>query len=389
MRLPLAIVLLGGAFGCVGCSCADDGLPSAAGGVVEAPVYPMALSAPCTPGLALGAGYARITEIPSRDGKQVFVQDINDDGVAVGAQMTAEGKYRAFRHTEAGGVQDLGAQAEFGGESFASAIAPDGAIGGHSAALDTGVLASFRYTASGGRREICPGGCSVWDLNGKGQAVGLVRGRDTATWQAFVFSPVEGLRTLGTLGGARSSASGISERGVVVGNAQLAGSAEGDLGHAFIYDPGATEPGKTMRDLNALARTPGWVLEAANDVNDRFVVGYGLHDGRKRGFRLDLEGGEIVDLGTVRGGGDSFGWAVDAYGDAVGWAVGSDGKNAAFVYAAGLGGVRKLGDLVDPAAGWTLVQANGINDRGQIVGWGYRNGAPRGFKLTVPYCPVH
>jgi uncharacterized membrane protein len=387
MRLPLAIVLLGGAFGCVGCSCADQDLPSSAGGVAEAPVYPVALSAPCTPGLALGAGYARITEIPSRDGKQVFVQDINDDGVAVGARMTAEGKYHALRHTEAGGVQDLGAQSEFGSESFASAIAPDGAIGGHSAPDATGVLASFRYTAVGGRREICPGGCSVWDLNGKGQAVGLLRGRDTTTWQAFVFSEAEGLRTLGTLGGVRSSASGISERGVVVGNAQLAGSAAGDVGHAFIYDPRASEP--VLRDLNALARTPGWVLEAANDVNDRFVVGYGLHDGRKRGFRLDLEGGEVVDLGTVRGGGDSFGWAVDAYGDAVGWAVGGDDKNAAFVYASGLGGVRKLGDLVDPAAGWTLVQASGINDRGQIVGWGYRNGVPSGFKLTIPYCPVH
>jgi hypothetical protein len=48
--------------------------------------------------------------------------------------------------------------------------------------------------------------------------------------------------------------------------------------------------------------------------------------------------------------------------------------------------MRKLSDLVDPASGWTLAQASGINDRGQIVGWGYHHGAPRGYKLSIPYC---
>jgi probable HAF family extracellular repeat protein len=353
---------------------------------VEAPVSPIALAPPCTPGLALGQGYAHVTEIESLGGKQVFVQDINDDGVAVGAETTPDGRFHAFRHTDAGGVQDLGALSGFGPESFASSIAPDGAIGGHSARDGSGVMSSFRYTAAVGRKEICPGSCSVWDLNGRGEVVGLLRGSDTTTWQAFLFSPIKGLTTLGTFGGARSSAAAISEAGVVVGNAQLATSTGTDPGHAFVFDSRDAKP--ALRDLNGLARTPGWVLQAAVDVSDRFVVGQGIHDGNKRAFRLDLASGEVLDLGSLRGGGDSFAGALDPYGDVVGWVVGGDDRNSAFVYATGLGGLRRLGDLVDPAAGWTLSQANGINARGQIVGWGYHQGAPRGFKLTVPYCPA-
>ena len=38
--------------------------------------------------------------------------------------------------------------------------------------------------------------------------------------------------------------------------------------------------------------------------------------------------------------------------------------------------MRRLGDLIDPALGWQLVQANAVNAHGMIVGWGYHNGAP-------------
>ncbi len=94
----------------------------------------------------------------------------------------------------------------------------------------------------------------------------------------------------------------------------------------------------------------------------------------------------MQDLGTIPEGGDSFAWGVDAYGDVVGWAEDATDHNNAFVYAAGLGGMRRLGDLVDPALGWQLVQANAVNAHGMIVGWGYHNGAPRGFKLALPVC---
>ncbi len=172
------------------------------------------------------------------------MHDINEDGVAVGSAQVDGGHYHAFRWTERGGTTDLASQPGFGTQSFTTAIAPDGAISGHSDHGDgTGTLYGYRWTPSTGRVEICPGGCSVWDLNGVGQVVGLLPGRDTTTWQAFVWSAAAGLTRLGTLGGARSSASGISESGLVVGNAQLAGSPPDDVGHAFLYDTQRAPPG--------------------------------------------------------------------------------------------------------------------------------------------------
>ena len=71
MRPHLAIVVLSG---CLGCSCADEGLPPAPAAAAEVRATPIALSAPCTPGVALGSGYARINEIPSLGGTQVARQ---------------------------------------------------------------------------------------------------------------------------------------------------------------------------------------------------------------------------------------------------------------------------------------------------------------------------
>lgn len=388
-RLNLAGVLSGLlAAASLGCGCSEDHAPPPAAAQQVAAATRAAdaqLRTRCTTGLVPPAdGFAAVTEIPPLAGGPVFLQDIDDAGVAVGSAQLANGAYHAIRHTDLGGVEDLGALAGFGARSYASAIAPDGAIAGHADHGDgTGVLFGYRYTATGGRVELCPGGCSVWDLNGHGQAVGLLLGRSPSSWQAFLWSPVAGLLPLGTLGGARSSASGISESGLVVGNAQLATSAADDVGHAFIYDARAAHP--ALEDLNARARTPGWVLRGANDVNDAFVVGYGTHDGQSRGFRMTLATGEVDDLGTL-GAGSSVAWAVDGEGDVIGWVAKDAHSNVAVVYGPGLGGLRALNDFVDPAQGWLLEQANGINAHGAIVGTATHNGVAVGFKLTLSLC---
>jgi probable HAF family extracellular repeat protein len=340
----------------------------------------------CTPGIAAPAGgLASVVEIPSLGGTRVFVEDINDDGVSVGGQTTADGNFHAFRHTDVGGVQDLGALSGFGTQSFASAIARNGAIGGHSDRADgTSVLFGYGYTAQGGRAALCPGGCTVWDLNSKGQHVGLLPGRDPTVWQGFLFSTSGGVSLLGTLGGPRSSASSINEAGLIVGNSQMPGAQPGERGHAFLYDSHASKP--AMRDLNALTRTPGWVLQAATDVNDKYIAGYGLRGSSQHAFRMEIATGDVIDLGTLPESGDSQAWSVDAYGDVVGWATGKNGRNVAFVYAPGLGGMRRLDEFVDLALGWRFWQASGMNNRGSIVGWGSRMGTPRGFKITFPIC---
>jgi probable HAF family extracellular repeat protein len=364
-------------------SSCDDGGSGAA--PVAAQIAAIEVRGDCAPGFVAPAGYVPIAEIPSLGGNQIFIEDINDDGVAVGGGSTAAGNVHAIRYTDSGGVQDLGALGGFGARSLATAIASDGAIGGQADHADgTAVLFGHRFTAATGRTEICPASCAVWDLNARGQVVGLLPGRDASAWQAFLYSPGDGLRALGTLGGQRSSASGISDAGVVVGNAQTATSAAGDIGHAFVYD--SRQDGAEMRDLNVVADASGWLLQTANDVNDAFITGYGRRGGSTRAYRLDLTTQAVHELGTIPGGGDSFGWGVDRRGDVVGWAKDELGRKTAFVYAAGLGGIRRLADFVDPALGWELAEAKGINAHGMIVGSGTRRGEPRGFKLALPVC---
>ena len=172
----------------------------------------------------------------------------------------------------------------------------------------------------------------------------------------------------------------------MVGNAQLATSAAADIGHAFIYD--SRQQGAEMRDLNAVADARGWELQTANDVNDAFIVGYGRRAGATRAYRIDLATRVVHDLGTLPRGGDSFGWGVDRHGDVVGWIKDELGRKTAFVHAAGLGGMRRLADFVDPALGWELAEAKALNEHGVIVGSGTRHGEPRGFKLALPVCVV-
>ena len=326
-------------------------------------------------------GYARIVEIAAlgKDG-MVFVNDINDDGVAVGSAQMDSGKFHAFRWTERGGTTDLGEQPGFGAASYTSAIASDGAISGQSDHGD-GVYYGYRWTPSTGRVEVCPTACSVWDLNARGQVAGLLLGQDTTTWQAFVWSAASGIKTIGTLGGVRSSASGISDQGLVVGNAQLAESAANDVGHAFLYDSRAARP--AIQDLNSRARTSGWVLRGATDVNDAYVVGYGVHNEQNRAFRLALQTGVVDDLGTI-GIGDSVAWAVDEAGDVVGWVAPDIHHTIATVWGPAMGKMVALNDLVDPAEGWDLQQADAINGHGVIVGMGTRQGVAVGFALTLP-----
>jgi probable HAF family extracellular repeat protein len=81
---------------------------------------------------------------------------------------------------------------------------------------------------------------------------------------------------LGTLGGNYSFATGINNRGLVVGWSQLAGVGGWDqpeshaTRHAFVWD------GNAMVDLNtqldAEAANAGWVLLSANGVNDAGAI---------------------------------------------------------------------------------------------------------------------
>ena len=74
--------------------------------------------------------------------------------------------------------------------------------------------------------------------------------------------------------------------------------------------------------------------------------------------------------------------AINNQGQIVGFADAPSGSpQHAFLYCAGM--MTDLNDLIDPTSGWTLEYAAGINDNGQIVGYGISPSSQiHGFLLT-------
>ncbi|HEY2694838.1 MAG TPA: hypothetical protein VGJ45_05175 [Pseudonocardiaceae bacterium] len=95
-------------------------------------------------------------------------------------------------------------------------------------------------------------------------------------------------------------------------------------------------------------------------------------------------GGAVTDLGTIDGIADNQATAINRAGQVVGTA---DPHCQPCVHPVAWlrepgGTLTDLDTLIPAGSGWTLQQANGINDRGQIVGAGLRNGALHAYLLT-------
>ena len=92
--------------------------------------------------------------------------------------------------------------------------------------------------------------------------------------------------------------------------------------------------------------------------------------------------GEMLDLGTLGGAYSqaSSALGINDLGRVVGWSASPDWAEHAFLYENGR--MTDLNDLIDPESGWVLTAADDINNLGQIVGEGVRNGQNRAFLLT-------
>ena len=250
-------------------------------------------------------------------------------------------------------------------------------------------------------------------LNDDGQVVGYSwtsGASGTPREHAFLYSDGT-ISDLGTLGGDYSYAAGINDSGQVVGRSETSGGSY----HAFLYGNG------TMHDLGVLPGASG--SEAAGINNNGQVVGYaGTIDASADAFLY--ANGALTDLGTL-GGASSFAMAINGSGQVVGAADTSDGSYHAFIDSNGTmvdlgissgvsransinnsgqavgyfdynspatpiraflyskGAVYDLNNLIPSNSGWALDSASGINNLGQIIGWGTnQNGYADSFLLT-------
>ena len=175
---------------------------------------------------------------------------------------------------------------------------------------------------------------------------------------------------LGTLGGSASAGNAINNAGQVVGYSFTTGDNYIDI-HAFLYSGGV------MSDLGTLggSSSQGYAINNAGQVAGRSGT-----TGNVGAHAFLYSGGVMSDLGTL-GGVESVGYGINNAGQVVGESL-TTGNTAYHAFVSNGGGMSDLNLLIDPLAGWTLQGAFGVNDSGQITGFGAFGGQAHAFLLN-------
>lgn len=290
---------------------------------------------------------------------------LNDLGQVVGASGQ-----RAFLWTAGTGMQDLGIPAGFYGAAGVG-INQSGqvAVSAHKNSTPFYDGHAFRWSAGvyqdmgtlGGTFSIAYGIDSLGRLAGYAYtSLGAIHAYRSTTGAVLV--------DINSLGGNYSLGYGINAAGYVVGQAYNASNQY----HAFLSTGGG------MQDLGTL----GGTQSQADDISDAgIIVGGSSTTGDASYHAFIYQAGVMTDLGSPT----AFSSRAYAVNDAA-QVIGSysDGTYGHPFLWDSVSGMRNLNSLLEPVsgAGWTLLDANDINNRGQIVGQGFHNGVVSAYLLT-------
>jgi probable HAF family extracellular repeat protein len=260
-------------------------------------------------------------------------------------------------------------------------------------------------------------------LNDLGQVVGYA---DTSAdgRRAFLYSGGT-MTNLGTLGPGTSAANGINNAGAVVG---IGVDATGFYGHGFLYSGGSMQSLAPFAPAGASGAA--YAINNAGQIVGTYTAGPPTApEWPSSGFLL--AGGVFTPMGHIGDAFESTAMSINDHGQAVGHAHAHLGNELPFMfstdglallgtpsdYSTGALDINNLGQsvgvrsfdfynhhamllsgavgddwvdlnaLIDPASGWTLTQANAINDLQQIAATGCRGGACFALRLD-PICAV-
>ena len=300
-----------------------------------------------------------------------FATGINASGQVAGYSTSSTNVAHAWRYTSGVGLVDLGS---FGGaDNRAAGINNAGQVtgystdtngGAHGFVFSGGVLTDIGGTASGS--AVFP-----QHINLAGKVGGFATDTNSND-SAFLLTAPNTFSNLGLIANATlpaaSAAYGLNDFGVVVG----IGTSSNGFNRAF-----RSTANGVLEDLGTLGGDGSWAY-AINNSNQ--VAGTAdFVSGDPHAFLFN-DGAGMTDLGTL-GGYTSTAFALDNSGNAVGTAEMVNRDLHAVLWPVG-GAVRDLNELIPVNSGWTLTEARGMNEAGQIVGNGFLNGQPCAFLLT-------
>ena len=320
---------------------------------------------PLEPRALLSAAFT-IANLGTLGGQASVAHAINNRGDVVGESDTLTAS-NAFLY-KSGRMINVDADVNQNG-TLALAINDRGQVAG-AAFFQTRPIAPVQDTAfvykSGKRSQI--DGAYATGLNNSGLVVGWT---DTLVNQNVGY-PITGSsaaifhnRKPQDLGlGEGSQARGVNDAGQVVGT----GSIQGNSLHAFLYQNGKTSDlgtlGGDQSAAEAINKTGEIVGEADTPLKDS--------QGNARSHAYVVVDGKMTDVGTSFAG-NSQAEAVNASGQVVGYfeaGTRADGSvnQRAFLYSSGK--MYDLNALLGTDSGWTISDASGINDKGQIAATG-------------------
>lgn len=311
---------------------------------------------------AFADGYT-ITDLGATLGTNSHASGINNRGQVVGYWHGDSGD-RAFLYNGTTFL-DLGS---LGGRSqYALSINSIGQVVGFGDSTN-GARAFFFH--NGLTRDLGTlGGINsfAWGLNDGGQVVGHITLSEGA--MGFIYGE-SGVTNLGTLGGTNSYGFGINNSNAVVGSSLTSSQNM----NAFLWENGV------LTNLNEmLPSDSGWILQEARGINNAgWVVGWGLRNGVEQAYLF--KAGEVTELGTLPDTTNSYALGINNLNQVVGGTDKNDGISQAFLWDGT--SLVNLNSLLPDNSGWDLREARGINDAGQIVGWGLINGEEHAFLLS-------
>jgi len=324
-------------------------------------------------------------------GEYVEPKAISNAGVVVGSSNTDQYPATAFRWSEEGGFDIID------GGTSANAVNDEGQIAGST--IEGAFIDSRDWSGYG-----------AFGMNEPGLVAGYEVGTNPDEPRSLPYNPaiftgnrwevfdIARLYPRGTRPGVyadRFILNGINEGGYAVGYKYrygLAGSS------AILIDTAA--PVNDASDVVYLSTPYGG--RAVDINNDKMIVGTTGSNSSTgeyaHAFLYDYDGSEFIDLGTLPSAGPesepgltSYAYDINELNQVVGssWLVTANtslvdpAKYHAFIWENGE--MTDLNGLVDQwpeGPNWILTRATAINDQGDIVGVGLKDGVEHGFLLT-------